>query len=137
MRSALTLYNFFRKPSAERALLAEVKRKPEGSPLSREEAYAWDNRVDWPAILWLLAIGFLAGFIAVVGNQHFFRSVLFESLPMILSKTVHAVACRHIPVIGAPERQCVDQRLAQDDLFRDRERFFVPDTLVGTRQIHV
>jgi len=61
--------------------------------------------------------------------------VAFECFPVIFSKTVYAVACRHIPVIGTPEGKSIDQRFAQDDLFRDGERLFIPDAFVRARKV--
>ena len=56
---------------------------------------------------------------------------------MIFGEAVYAIACRHIPVIGAPEGQSIDQRLTQDDLFRDCQRLFIPDAFVRTGKIGV
>jgi len=75
----------------------------------------------------------LAGIIAVVGNPYLFDRVFLKRLPVIVRKSIYAVAGRHVAEPRAPERQRVDDRLAQDDLFRRHESFFVPHAAMRSR----
>jgi hypothetical protein len=81
--------------------------------------------------------GFLSGFIPVIGNQHLFCSMAFESLPVVFRESVHSVACRHVPVIGAPEGKGINQRFTENDLFRDCQRLFIPDTFVRPGKVRM
>ena len=80
---------------------------------------------------------FLSGFVAVIGDQHALDAVFPEGRPVIVGEAVHAVAGRHVAVTGAPERQRVDERFAQDDLFGQLQRLFIPHAAVRAGQIEM
>ena len=63
--------------------------------------------------------------------------MLAERGPVVVREAVHAVARRHVAEPGAPERQRVDQRFAQDDFLRSLERFLIPHAPVRARQIQM
>jgi hypothetical protein len=56
---------------------------------------------------------------------------------MIFGEALNAAARRHVAITRAPESQSINQRLAQNDLFRRLERFNVPHAPVGPGQVHV
>ena len=56
---------------------------------------------------------------------------------VIVGEAVHAVAGRHVAVARAPERKRVDDRFAQHDLLRRRQRLLVPHAAVRPRQVQV
>ena len=57
--------------------------------------------------------------------------------PVIVGEAIDAVARRDVAEARAPERQRIDQRLAEDDLFRRCQRLFVPHAPVRSRQIQM
>ena len=79
----------------------------------------------------------LSGLVAVVGDVDSFGAVLAESLPVLVVETVHAVAGGHVAIARAPERQRVDQRFAQDDVFGSDQRLLVPHPALWSRQVQV
>ena len=81
--------------------------------------------------------GRLARFIAIVGDDDFPGVVLSESRAVIVGESADAIAGGDIAETRAPERQRIDQRFAQDDLFRCFERCFVPHAAVRSREIQM
>ncbi len=79
----------------------------------------------------------VASFVAVVGDINSLRAVLSECRAVFLGKAVHAVDRGHVAIARAPEGQRVDQRFAQDHVFRHGERRFVPHAAMRSRQIQV
>ena len=80
---------------------------------------------------------FLSRLVAVVSDVDSLGAVLAEGLPVMVVEPVHAVAGGHVAIARAPERQCVDQRFAQDDFFRRDQRRFVPHSAPWPRQVQV
>ena len=65
------------------------------------------------------------------------RAVLLKRFPVRVVEPVHAVAGRHVAIARAPERQRVDQRFAEDDVFRRDQRLLVPHAAPWPRQVQV
>ena len=65
------------------------------------------------------------------------HAMLGKGCFVIFGKTVHAITGRHIAKPGTPERQCVDDRFAQDDFFGSLQRLLIPHATMRTRQIQM
>jgi hypothetical protein len=59
----------------------------------------------------------VAGLIPIVRNEHALHAVGSERRQVLLRKPIHPVARRDVAQAGAPKRQRIDQRFAQDDFF--------------------
>ena len=81
--------------------------------------------------------GFVARFVAVVGDVNPLRAVPLEGRAMVRCEAIHAIARGYIAVARNPERQRVDQRFAQDDFFRCDQGFFIPHAPVLAFQVQV
>jgi len=81
--------------------------------------------------------GRVARFIPVISNPDVADAVFLESGFVVFGESADSVAGRDISETGAPERQRVDQRFAQDDLLRAFERLLVPHAAVRARQVEV
>ena len=79
--------------------------------------------------------GFVSRLVAVVGDVHALRAVPLEGRAVVVCEAIHAIAGRHVAIARDPERQRVDQRFAQDDVFRCDEGFLVPHAPVRPRKI--
>ena len=78
-----------------------------------------------------------SGFVAVVSDIDSLCAVLLERRAVFLGKAVHSVNRGHVAIARAPEGQRIDQRFAEDDVFRDREPRFVPHPAMRSWQVQV
>jgi len=81
--------------------------------------------------------GLVARLVAVVGNQNSARAVRLERGQVVGRETSHAIAGRDVVQACLPERERIDQRLAQDDFLELCQRGYVPHALVRARQVQV
>jgi len=79
----------------------------------------------------------VTGVIRIVRDQHALGSVQPERGPVRLGEAAHAVARDHVGQARGPKRHRVEERLAQDDLLRRRQRLDVPHRGVRPRKIQV
>ena len=64
----------------------------------------------------------LTRIIPIKRNQHTLYAMALEGIHMLLREALNAVGRRHVAVPRAPERQRIQQRLAQDDFLRSQRR---------------
>ena len=80
---------------------------------------------------------FVSRLVAVVSDQHALNAVFPERRAVVVGEAVDAIARGHIAKACAPERQRVDERFAQNDLFRGFQRLLVPYAAVRARQVEM
>ena len=80
---------------------------------------------------------FFSRLVAVVCDVHTPSAVLLHRGSMIRREAIHAVAGRHVAIARAPERQRIDERFAQNDFFRRRQRLLIPHAAVRTGQVQM
>ncbi len=81
--------------------------------------------------------GAIPGLIPVERDQHALGTTGFERSQELIGHAMHAVAARDIAIAGVPERQRIEQRLAQDHFLCALDAFTIQHATVRSRQIQV